>query len=156
MAVPNKIINFLKKSKIKYNILEHKKVFTAYDKSQTLKVPEKIVGKTLFAKFNNSLAIVLIGADKNLDFKKLKKILGKEVKLASERLIKNKIKGVKLGAIPPFGNLWGIKTFVDRSLKKEKKIILNSGDWNFSIEVSPKDLEKLVGDLVWGNFSKKK
>jgi Ala-tRNA(Pro) deacylase len=156
MAVPNKIINFLKKSKIKYNILEHKKVFTAYDKSQTLKVPEKIVGKTLFAKFNNSLAIVLIGADKNLDFKKLKKILGKEVKLASERLIKNKIKGVKLGAIPPFGNLWGIKTFADRSLKKEKKIILNSGDWNFSIEVSPKDLEKLVGDLVWGNFSKKK
>jgi Ala-tRNA(Pro) deacylase len=156
MAVPKKIINFLDQNKIKYRILEHKKVFTAYDKSQTLKVPEKIVGKTLVVKFNNSLAIVLIGADKNLDFKKLKKILGKEVKLASERLIKNKIKGVKLGAIPPFGNLWGMKTFVDRSLKREKKIILNSGDWQFSIEVSPKDFEKLVGDLVWGSFAKKK
>jgi Ala-tRNA(Pro) deacylase len=156
MAVPKKIINFLDQNKIKYRILEHKKVFTAYDKSQTLKVPEKIVGKTLIAKFNNSLAIVLIGANKNLDFKKLKKIFKKEVKLASERVIKNKIKGVKLGAIPPFGNLWGVKTFVDRSLRKEKKIVLNSGDWNFSIEVSPKDLEKLVGDLVWGSFSKKK
>jgi Ala-tRNA(Pro) deacylase len=156
MAVPKKIINFLDQNKIKYRILEHKKVFTAYDKSQTLKVPEKIVGKTLIVKFNNSLAMVLIGANKNLDFKKLKKILGKEVKLASERLIKNKIKGVKLGAIPPFGNLWGMKTFVDRSLKREKKIILNSGDWQFSIEVSPKDFEKLVGDLVWGSFAKKK
>jgi Ala-tRNA(Pro) deacylase len=136
--------------------LEHKKVFTAFDKSQTLKVPEKIVGKTLVVKFNNNLAIVLISANKNLDFKKLKKILGKETKLVSEKLIKNKIKGVKLGAIPPFGGLWGMRTFVDKSLKREKKIILNSGDWQFSIEISPKNLEKLSKDLTWGNFSKKK
>jgi Ala-tRNA(Pro) deacylase len=156
MAVPKKIINFLERNKIEYKILEHKKVFTAFDKSQTLKVPEKIVGKTLVVKFNNNLAIVLISANKNLDFKKLKKILGKETKLVSEKLIKNKIKGVKLGAIPPFGGLWGMRTFVDKSLKREKKIILNIGDWQFSIEISPKNLEKLSKDLTWGNFSKKK
>jgi Ala-tRNA(Pro) deacylase len=156
MAVPKKITNFLEKRKVKYKILEHKKVFTAFDKSKTLKVPEKIVGKTLVVKFDKSLAMVLIGANKILDFQKLKKFLGKEAKLVSEKLIKNKIKGVKLGAIPPFGNLWGMKTFVDRSLKKERKIILNSGDWRFSIEISPKDLEKLIEGLTWGNFSKRK
>jgi len=154
--VSKKIIKFLEKAKAKYEILSHRTVYTAYDKAKTLKVPEKIVGKTLIVKFNNSLAIVLIGANKNLDFKKLKKILGKETKLASERLIKNKIKGVKIGAIPPFGNLWGMRTFVDSSLKREKKIILNSGDWNFSIKISPKYLEKLAKDLIWGGFSKKK
>jgi hypothetical protein len=41
--VPKKILNFLKKSKVKYEIIKHKTVFTAFDKSQTLKVPEKTV-----------------------------------------------------------------------------------------------------------------
>jgi hypothetical protein len=50
MAIPKKIINFLEKAKVKYEIIKHKTVFTAFDKSQTLKVPEKIVGKTLILK----------------------------------------------------------------------------------------------------------
>jgi Ala-tRNA(Pro) deacylase len=147
----------LEKSKIKYEIIKHKTVFTAFDKSQTLKVPEKIVGKTLILKSDNSLIFVLIPANKNLNLKKIKKKIGKEkVELASERLIKNKIKGIKLGAIPPFGNLWKYQTFVDNSLKKEKEIILNGGDWNFSIKIFTKDLKKLIPDLVFGSFSKKK
>jgi Ala-tRNA(Pro) deacylase len=163
MAISKKIINFLEKSKVKYEIIKHKTVFTAFDKSQTLKVPEKIVGKTLILKSDNSLVFVLIPANKNLDLKKIKKKIGKDaerpkekVELASERLIKNKIKGIKLGAIPPFGNLWKYQTFVDNSLKKEKEIILNGGDWNLSIKIFTKDLKKLIPDLVFGSFSKKK
>lgn len=157
MAVPKKIINFLEKAKVKYQILKHKTVYTAFDKSQTLKVSEKIVGKTLVLKSKKDLFLILIPTDKNLDLKKIKKTIGEDgVDFASEKLIKNKLKGVKVGAIPPFGNLWKIKTFVDKSFRKEKKIILNSGDWNFSIEISPKDLQKLVPDLIWGSFSKKK
>jgi len=157
MAISKKIINFLEKSKVKYEIIKHKTVFTAFDKSQTLKVPEKIVGKTLILKSDNSLIFVLIPANKNLNLKKIKKKIGKEkVELASERLIKNKIKGIKLGAIPPFGNLWKYQTFVDNSIKREKEIILNGGDWNFSIKIFTKDLKKLIPDLVFGSFSKKK
>lgn len=156
MAVPKKIINFLEKSKVKYKILEHKTVYTAFDKSQTLKVSPKIVGKTLVLKIGKYLAIALISASKNLDLKKFEKLVDKEVDFASEKLIKNKIKGVKVGAVPPFGNLWGLQTFVDKSLFREKKIILNSGDWNYSIEISTKDLKKLVPDLILGSFSKKR
>ncbi len=156
MPIPKKILNFLDKAKVKYKILEHKKVFTAFDKSQTLKVLPKIVGKTVILNSGKELIFVLIPADKNLDLKKVKKKIGKEVKLARERKIQEKIKGVKLGAIPPFGNLWKAKTLVDSSFKKEKKIILNSGDWNFSIEISPKEFQKIVPDLVFGSFSKKK
>jgi Ala-tRNA(Pro) deacylase len=157
MAIPKKILNFLEKAKIKYEIIKHKTVFTAFDKSQTLKVPEKIVGKTLILKANNSLVFVLIPANRNLDLKKIKKKIGKvKIELASERLIKKKIKGVKVGAIPPFGNLWKCQTLFDNSIKKEKEIILNGGDWNFSIKVLTKDLKKLVPDVVFGSFSKKK
>nr|HID12951.1 YbaK/EbsC family protein [Anaerolineae bacterium] len=161
MAVPKKIINFLEKSKVKYQILKHRKVYTAFDKSQTLKVPQKIVGKTLILRDGKKLIFVLISADKKLDLRKIKNLrkikkLGKKVELAREKLIKNKIKGVKVGAVPPFGILWKAQTIVDPAFKRQKEIILNSGDWQHSIKISPKNLEKLVPDLVWQKISQKR
>jgi len=71
-------------------------------------------------------------------------------------LIKNKFKGVKVGAIPPFGNLWGLRTFIDNSLMREKEIILNGGNYNFSIKISSNQLKKILPDAIFGNFSEKK
>ena len=157
MAVSKKIISFLEKNKVKYEILKHRTVYTAFDKAKTLKIPEKMVGKTLVLKTDGKLAMVLIPANKNLDKEKIKKLLkAKKVELVSERLIKNKFKGVKVGAIPPFGNLWGLRTFIDNSLMREKEIILNGGDYNFSIKLKSKEIKKLVPDSIFGNFGKKK
>jgi Ala-tRNA(Pro) deacylase len=88
------------------------------------------------------------------NFKRLTK--AKKVEFISEKLMAKKFEGVKVGAIPPFGNLWKLKTFVDKSLLKEREIILNGGDYNFSIKIKSKDFKKLVPDLILGNFGKKK
>ena len=189
MAVSKKIISFLEKNKVKYEILKHRTVYTAFDKAKTLKrgplaggwrvgrSPEKMVGKTLVLKTDGKLAMVLIPANKNLDLQKFKKLAkalpaaclpdrqGRQVKkidFASERLIKNKFKGVKVGAIPPFGlqparhPTKKILTFIDKSLLKNPKIIANGGDYNFSIKLKSKEIKKLVPDSIFGNFGKKK
>ena len=157
MAIPKKILNFLKKSKLDFAILEHKTVYTAFDKSQTLKVNPEIVGKTLILKKDGKLAIVLIPANKNLSFKNFKRLTkAKKVEFISEKLMAKKFRGVKVGAVPPFGNLWKIETFADKSLFKKREIILNGGNYNFSIKIKSKDFKKLVPDLILGNFGKKK
>jgi len=157
MSVPKKIINFLEKSKVKYEIIKHKIVYTAYDKTKTLRIPEKIVGKTLILKTNGNLSIALIPANKNLNPQKIKKSAKiKKLDFVSERVIKNKFKGVRVGAVPPFGNLWSIPTFIDKSLIKQPKIIINSGDYNFSIKTSGVFLKKIVPDLIVGSFCKPK
>lgn len=152
-----KLIKLLDKNKVKYEKILHRTVYTAYDKAQTLKVPKKIVGKSLVLKVNGKLGIVLIGANKNLDLKKFKNVLkAKKVDFVSEKIIKNRFNGVKVGAIPPFGNLWGLPTFIERTLTKELKIIINGGDYNFSIRLKPNVLKKIIPDLVVGNFSQPK
>ena len=183
MAIPKKVINFLEKGKVKYEAIGHRTVYTAFDKAKTLKrgplaggwrvgrSPGKMVGKTLILKMDGKLTVVLIPANKNLDLQKFKKLAkalpaaclpdrqGRQVKkidFASERLIKNKFKGVKVGAIPPFGNLWELRTFIDNFLMREKEIILNSGDYNFSIKISSNQLKKILPDAIFGNFSEKK
>jgi len=157
MPIPKKIINFLEKNKVKYQTIEHRTVYTAFDKAKTLRLPEKNIGKTLLMTVDKSLALVLIPANKNLDKNKLKKISkAKKIDFATEKLIKNKIKGVKVGAVPPFGSLWKLPTFLDKSLIKEPKVILNGGNYNFSIQIKTKDLIKLMPESISGSFTKSK
>jgi len=155
MPIPKKLIKFLEKNKVKYEPIKHRTVYTAFDKAATLKVPQKMVGKTLVIKLDKNPAVILISANKNFDKNKFKKITKtKKVYFVSERIIKNKLKGVKVGVIPPFGNLWRLPTFIDAQLLTQSKIIVNSVDYNWSIKISPANLKKLIPDLIIGNFSK--
>ena len=167
MAVPKKVIKFIEEKKIKYEIINHRQVFTAYDKAQTLKVHLKIIGKTLAVKLDRDFVLVLIPANRNLDKEKLKKTANvlrkkagqksvKTVDFAKESWMKKNLKGIKIGATPPLGKLWKRQTFVDSSLLKEPKIFLNSGDYEFSLKISGANLRKIIPDSVAGNFGKAK
>jgi Ala-tRNA(Pro) deacylase len=182
MPLAKKLIKFL--SKIKYEPISHRTVYTAFDKAKTLRVPEKIVGKTLVIKMDGDFALVLIPANKILDIKKFLKTANSWQKhgagisrgqrpserfshagFASEVWMKKNMKGVKIGAIPPFGNLWplarrgqrpggGLPTFAEKSLLNQSKIIINGGDYNSSIKISSVSFKKLIPDLVIGSFAK--
>lgn len=175
MAIPQKVLKFLDANKIKYEIVKHRTVYTAYDKAATLKVKPNLIGKTLVLKMDRDLAIALIPGNKNLDKNKAKKEINnwrkeqglksaKKIDFISEKAMKNKFKGIKIGAVPPFGDLYKLPTFIDRGLMsarrilgaggKEKNIFVNSGIYEVSFKLSPKIFEKLGG--VFGNFAKVK
>ena len=155
MSIPSKIINFLDKNKAKYEIIKHRTVYTAFDKAATLRVTPKIIGKTLVVKLDKNPALILIPASKNLDKQKLKKIAKiKSIDFIKEAWMKKNLKGIKIGAVPPFGNLWKLQTFVDRGLTQNPKIIINGGEYTFSIKIKAGDMKKLIPDLMMGNFSK--
>ncbi len=163
MAIPKKVTNFLDKSGVKYDVIDHRKVFTAFDKSKTLRVKESLVGKTVLLKIDRNVVIALISADRIIDLDKFIKIatktIGKEVKKVSivkDKWIKENMKGMKIGAIPPFGQLWTIPVFIDKSLLEGSKIILNSGDNSYSIKMTPAGLKRSMPEYFEGSFSKKK
>jgi len=176
MAISKNIIKYLDENKIKYEILEHRTVYTALDKAATLRVLPRIVGKTLTVKFDptslklrgagKNYALVLIAADKLLDKAKLKKVIKnllkkqdqksiKTIDFVNEAWMKKNFKGIQIGAVPPFGAIWEFPTFIDKVLLKEKKIIVNSGDYNSSLKILCSDLKKTSGS-VFDNFSEKK
>ena len=167
MPISKKLIKYLDSNKVKYELVDHKTVFTAHDKAATLKVKPSLIGKTLVIKTDNDLAIVLIPGNKNLDKNKFKKVVSdwrkkqclksiKSLDFISEKVMKNKFKGIKIGAVPPFGVIWKLPTFIDRSLMKQSKIIVNTGGYNHSIRIESTFLKKLIPDLICGSFIKAK
>ena len=74
MKIPAKIVKFLDSKKIKYEIVEHKTVYTAYDKAATLKIKPNVIGKTLVLKASGGLVMVLVPGNKNLDLAKITRL----------------------------------------------------------------------------------
>jgi len=167
MGIPVKVIKYLEKNKIKYLPFEHKVVYTSFDKAATLKLKPNMIGKTMVVKTDKETILALIPGNKNFDKNKFKKIINSlrkkakqklvsKIDFASEKWMKNNLKGVKLGAVPPFGGLWKMETYIDKSLLKLPKIIINSGDYKWSFKINPSQFKKIKPEPVFGSFSKAK
>ena len=165
MAVLKSLTNLLDKNKIKYEILDHKKVYTAWDLAETEHLKPQDIAKTLVMKLDREYALAVLPASKNLDKVKFKKVANqfkkkqglksiKKIDLAKEAWTKKKLKG-KVGATPPFGSLFKMATFVDRGLLTKPNLIINSGDYIKSLKVKSKAFVKVESPVI-GSFSKKK
>src|SRR5207302_500600 len=64
--------------------------------------------------------------------------------LASESEFKDRFPDCETGAMPPFGNLYGIKVFADESLAKDKEIAFNAGSHRELVRLAWEEFEKLV------------
>src|SRR3989338_7885401 len=161
------IQKFLDANKIKYEVIKHKTVYTAFDKAATLRAKPQEVGKSVVVCFDKKHYMIgLIPANKNLDKKKLLKAINNSlnspsyfkrgvggvknkrvhyshVDFASEKWMKANFKGVKLGATPPFGPLYKLPFFIDNGLLRPAKIIVNGGTYELSIKLTPVSLIKL-------------
>jgi Ala-tRNA(Pro) deacylase len=154
MPISKPLEKLLKQNKIKFEILEHRKVFTAYDSAETQDIKLSEVAKAVLLKGKKGHYLAVLPASNNCDFKALSKLADDKVSMASEKDITNKLK-TKIGLIPPFGTLFKIPLFIDKKLVKNKKINLPAGSYTESIELSTKDYLKLEKPIQ-GNFAVKK
>lgn len=165
MPIPKPVLNYLDKNKIKYETVEHRTVFTAWDSAQTQHIKPDQVVKTLVLKYDSGHCLALLSAKNNIDFGKFKKVLNawlkkegqkltKAVSLDKEGWMKKTILG-KVGATPPFGSLLKMPVFIDSLLLKQKKVLVNSGDYDYSLQMAISSLIKLENPIK-GSFGKKK
>lgn len=165
MEISKKIIKYLDDSKYKYEIIEHKTTFTAWDTAQTEKIKPQEVAKALVMKTDNDYVLALISANRNLDKQKLLKVINgarkksgaknyKKIDFAKESWMKKNLAG-KVGATPPFRKILGMDIFIDNLLAKSKKIYLGSGEYVFSVRVNASQYLKLESPIN-GVFSKSK
>ena len=66
------------------------------------------------------------------------------VELASEEEFKGRFPDCEVGAMPPFGNLYEMETFVDESLAEDPEIAFNAGTHTELIRMAFSDFRRLV------------
>lgn len=156
MAIPSKVSNYLKKLKIKYKPVRHKKVYTAYDAAATMKAKLGEIAKALHIIADKKHYLVVLPASYRLDVTKLKKLLrAKKLEIAKEKLM-TKVFKLKKGPVVPFVGFYkDVEVLIDRALSRAKRVIVSAGTFEDSLEMKFKDFVKAAGGKM-SVFGKKK
>jgi Ala-tRNA(Pro) deacylase len=144
-----KVKDYLDSHQIKYVTITHSPVYTAQEIAASAHIPGKELAKTVMVKIDGKTAMAVLPASYRVDFDLLKGATeASSVELASEADFENMFPGCELGAMPPFGNLYGIEVFVAASLAEDAEIAFNAGSHSELIRLSYKDFESLVKPKV--------
>ena len=150
----NLILDLLNRHNAWYETFEHNEVRTSQEAAKIRPGYNLNQGaKALILKFkkdgsSNFVMFVMQGGDK-LDNKRAKQLVNSSnLTFASEEEVFNLTQGVKVGGVPPFGNLWGLKIYADTKVFTNEKIVFNAGDRCFSVAMYSKDYRDIVNPVV--------
>jgi len=144
-----KLKDFLDLNEVKYVTIIHSTAYTSQEIAAIAHIPGKDLAKTVMIRMDGKMVMVVLPASYKVDFNSLKEAAGaKKVELASEQEFQNLFPGCEVGAMPPFGNLYGMEVFVESCLTEDKEIAFNAGSHNELIKLSYKDFEALVKPKV--------
>jgi len=152
-VVFGKIRDALNKEKIEYEVLEHKPVFTSKEAAQVRGTELRQGTKALICKTEEGFIQAVVSGAKELDIEKLQKLtLYKKIELANAKEVRQ-VTGCNIGSVPPFGNLFDLKVYFDKSVVENDVVAFNAGTHTKSIKMKAKDLVKVVNPVV-GEFGK--
>jgi Ala-tRNA(Pro) deacylase len=144
-----KLKEFLDQEKIKYVSLTHSPAYTAQEIAASAHVPGKELAKTVIIKIEGKLAMAVLPANRKVILQELREITGFDhVQFAIEAEFKGRFADCETGAMPPFGNLYGMDVFVAPGLAEDEWIAFNAGTHTELIKMSYKDFERLVKPKV--------
>jgi Ala-tRNA(Pro) deacylase len=119
---------FLDSQHVKYVTIRHSPAYTAQEIAASAHIPGKEVAKTVMVKIDGTMAMAVLPASHKVDFARLQEAAGAgTVELASEHEFKDRFPECDVGAMPPFGNLYGLPVFVAESLADDEEIAFNAG-----------------------------
>jgi len=147
--ISKKLREFLDSQHIKYVTITHSPAYTAQGIAAAAHVSGKDLAKTVIVKVDGTMAMAVLPASKKIDLDQLKKAIGgKNVELATEAEFASRFPDCELGAMPPFGNQYGMEVYVSEELAQDEEIAFNAGSHSELIKMAYADYERLEGPKV--------
>ena len=136
---------FLDREQVKYVTINHSPAYTAQEVAAAAHVSGREMAKTVMVRIDGEMAMVVLPASMKVHFGRLLDATGADqVELAHEADFRDLFPGCELGAMPPFGNLFGLRTFVAEELTEDEEIAFNAGSATEVIKLAYKDYARLV------------
>jgi len=146
-----KLLEYLDEHRVRYVSLKHSPAFTAQELAAATHIPGKEVAKTVVVKLDGTMVLVVLPAPEMIRMNHLRVETGAGlVELASEEEFKGRFPDCEVGAMPPFGNLFEMRTLVEESLTEDKEIAFNAGSHTELIRMAYADFSELVKPEVLG------
>ena len=146
MDCKQRLEDYLRENAIPYESQHHARAITAQEVAATEHVPGRMFAKTVMVTADTGEAVMLIlPAPYHVNPEKAAEALGtREVLLAEEGRFAEVFFDCEVGAMPPFGNLYDVPVYVDKTLAEDETIVFRAGTHTDTMSVSYADFERLV------------
>ena len=146
------VINVKKEKGVEFKEIKHEATTSSEESAKARGTSIEQGAKALLMFADSNPVLLVLSAAKKLDNSAFKKQFSfKDLKMASAEEVE-KISGVQIGGVPPFGNLFNVPVYVDKSLLNENEIAFNAGSREKSIIMKSSDFKKLVNPQL-GQYS---
>lgn len=149
MPVLARLKEFLDKNQVQYQVHAHPETFTAQEIAASLHVPGKELAKVVIIKSSGKFLMAVLPASYKIDLEKLKDASGEsELRLATETEFKDLFPDCEVGAMPPFGKLYNLEVYADRSLIDNQRIVFQAGSHIDTVSMKYADFARLAEPKV--------
>ncbi len=140
---------YLDRNEVRYVTITHSPAYTAQGIAASAHIPGRELAKTVMVKLDGRLAMAVLPASRKVDLDHLREVArAHRAELCDETEFKDAFPGCEVGAMPPFGNLYGMEVYVEESLEGDDEIAFNAGSHTELIRLSYEDFERLVQPRV--------
>ena len=144
-----KLKEFLDSHKIKYVVISHSPAYTAMEVAQSAHIPGKDLAKVVMVMLEGRTCMAVMPATRKLDLERLRQAVDvSEARLATEEEFRKLFPECETGAMPPFGNLYGMEVFVSSLLAEDREIAFNAGSHTEVVKLTYADYARLVQPKV--------
>jgi len=144
MTMPARLKSHLDQSKISYSQISHIPTYTAQGAASVMHVPGKEVAKTVVVRAGEKTLLAVLSASFHVNLNKLASIVGCDVRLATESECYASFPDCEPGAVPPFGELYGLPVYMDEALADDPEIIFSVGTHSDAIRMGNADFVHLA------------
>ena len=149
MAIVKRLKDNLDEGKIPYEVYNHALAYTAQEIAAKQHVSGNELAKVVMLEADDQLVMGVIRGNDKIDFQTVEDSLGvHRARLATEAEFIARFPECEIGAMPPFGNLFGVKVFVDPALEKDEYIFFNAGNHVQTVRLKYKDFARLAQPAV--------
>ena len=140
---------YLDSHQVRYVVISHSPAFTAPEIAASAHIPGRELAKTVVVKLDDRMAMAVLPASQQVDFDLLRAVSrARGAALATEREFKDRFPDCEVGAMPPFGNLYGMDVYVSEELTKDEEIAFNAGSHTELVRLAYHDFARLVQPKV--------
>jgi Ala-tRNA(Pro) deacylase len=149
MPILKKLKELFEQAQVPYEVFNHALAYTAQEIAAKQHVSGNEIAKVVMLEVDGSLVMAVIAGNHKISLDEVRAGLGAgHVRLATEDEFMSRFPGCEIGAMPPFGHLFGLKTLVDAALAKDEHIYFNAGNHVQTVRLRYKDFVALAKPLT--------
>ncbi len=154
MKCRERMEKYLRENGVGFEVQTHAQAFTMQEVAAALHVPGNQVAKVVMVCADKDKIMAVLPAPYRMNIDLVRDLVGaKRARLAREEEFADLFPDCATGAMPPFGNLYDVPVYVDRSMAEEPDIVFRIGSHRETMKIAYADFVRLakpvIADFAW-------